>query len=334
MERKMAVDTPDIEKGVAVGPPETENLLSTEKENPAAANVALVTFWFGMLTAVSVTMTIGNKFIMHHYHYPNFITLLQNGTAVAFLIGGNLAGMIEFKPFTVAQWKIFAVNAVLLALQILSSLMALPHVAIATTIVFRNLATIAGAVIDWFFFKKEFSRNSILALVMTTIGMLMYAGSDVNYNPVGYFWLLVNGAATVANIFWNRVYIMSYTEKKEQTTQGITFIQQVETLPIMMVLATANDEWKAVPLLSELTSTDQMVLLATCIGGYVISITYAKVFTLASGSSVMLASTANKAVSIVFAWFIFEDILLPSQLIGLIICIGGAVWYGTESKKK
>ena len=33
-------------------------------------------------TAVSVTMTIGNKFIMHHYHYPNFITLLQNGTAV------------------------------------------------------------------------------------------------------------------------------------------------------------------------------------------------------------------------------------------------------------
>ena len=78
----------------------------------------------------------------------------------------------------------------------------------------------------------------------------------------------------------------------------------------------------------------QAVLLATCIGGYVISITYSKVFTLASGSSVMLASTANKAVAIVFAWFIFEDVLSPSQILGLVGCIGGAVWYANESKKE
>ena len=53
-----------------------------EDDAEGKTNVALVTFWFGMLTAVSVIMTIGNKFIMHHYAYPNFITLLQNGTAV------------------------------------------------------------------------------------------------------------------------------------------------------------------------------------------------------------------------------------------------------------
>jgi len=344
-----AVGPPVIITSGAVGPPtgamkeETMHLidmdsprqapLGKKEVNEEPNNVALMTFWFGMLTAVSVTMTIGNKFIMHHYHYPNFITLLQNGTAVGFLLGGNLAGLIEFKAFTVTQWKIFAVNAVLLAAQILSSLLALPHVAVATTIVFRNAATIAGAGIDYTFFGKTFSKASVASLGMTTIGMMFYAGNDLNYSSVGYFWLLVNAIATLANIFWNRVYISAYTKTKEQTTQGITFIQQVETLPIMMVLATANDEWKALPLLSELSFNDQWVLAATCIGGYVISITYSKVFSLASGTSVMLASTANKAISIVFAWFVFEDILLPNQILGLATCIGGAVWYAIESKR-
>ena len=104
------------------------------------------------------------------------------------------------------------------------------------TIVFRNAATIAGAGIDYAFFGKTFSKASAASLGVTTIGMAFYAGNDLNYSTVGYFWLLVNAIATLANIFWNRVYISAYTKTKEQTTQGITFIQQVETLPIMMVL--------------------------------------------------------------------------------------------------
>ena len=107
---------------------------------------------------------------------------------------------------------------------------------VCQTIVFRNAATIAGAGIDYTFFGKTFSKASVASLGMTTIGMMFYAGNDLNYSSVGYFWLLVNAVATLANIFWNRVYISAYTKTKEQTTQGITFIQQVETLPIMMVL--------------------------------------------------------------------------------------------------
>merc|ERR1712166_812257 len=178
-----AVGPPVIITSGAVGPPtgamkeETMHLidmdsprqapLGKKEVNEEPNNVALMTFWFGMLTAVSVAMTI----------------------------------------------------------------------------VFRNAATIAGAGIDYTFFGKTFSKASVASLGMTTIGMMFYAGNDLNYSSVGYFWLLVNAVATLANIFWNRVYISAYTKTKEQTTQGITFIQQVETLPIMMVLATANDEW-------------------------------------------------------------------------------------------
>jgi hypothetical protein len=42
----------------------------------------------------------------------------------------------------------------------------------------------------------KFSDNTIIALILTMVGMSVYAGSDLNYNPWGYFWLMVNSAAT------------------------------------------------------------------------------------------------------------------------------------------
>ena len=61
------------------------------------------------------------------------------------------------------------------------------------------------------------------------------------------YLLLVNAAATVSNTIWNKVYITKYaTETKEQTTYGISLIQQVETLPIFAALAYQDQEFARV----------------------------------------------------------------------------------------
>lgn len=323
-------DAQELENGLLQA---DKSAISTEKAGPNQHDPLKLVLWFGILSLVSVGMTIGNKVVMLHFRYPNLVTLLQNASAVALLLLGVATGSTEIKPMKSEQWRTFMVTAVFLTTQIVSSLLALPLVAIATTIVFRNLSTCAVAVIDWACFGKRFSTATASALLLATTGMCIYAGSDVNYDFMGYIWLLVNATATVLNTFWNKFYISSYTQRGEQTTAGISLIQQTETLPLVIALASFNREFGAAPQLANAGAGELVVLAGTCVGGYLISITYTKIYSLASGTSVILASTVNKAISIIGAYFVFGTALERTQVLGLLLCICGGLWYAVESKR-
>lgn len=297
-------------------------------ENPA--------FWLFMLFIASVTMTIGNKYVMRAWgDFANTLTLLQNGTAVLYLALSRHLGFLEMKPFTGQQWKVFAATAFLLTMQIFTSLKALPYVAIATVVVFRNMCTVIIAIIDYCFFGNKFNKMQTASLGLTTIGMLIYAGQDINFDLVGYLWLVGNSVATIANTFWNKIFITKYTkELKIQTSYGVSLIQQIETLPIVFVLAAVNGEGGAYMEYKPTDMAAKLTILATCAGGVLIGIAYPKCFSLLSGTSVVVASTANKAVSIVIGMVLFGTRLSATQVLGLSICIGGSLWYALEGKRK
>ncbi|CAB9523308.1 Solute carrier family 35 (UDP-glucuronic acid UDP-N-acetylgalactosamine dual transporter), member D1 [Seminavis robusta] len=291
-------------------------------------------FWLFMLFLASVTMTVGNKYVMQQWPYANTLTLMQNGTAVLYLAWGNYSGFLEMKPFAMKQWQIFGVCSFFLAMQILTSLKALPYVAIATLVAFRNTCTVAIAVIDYFFFGNKFSQAQIASLAVTTVGMILYALQDVNFNLVGYMWLFGNSLATIFNTFWNKIYITHYTkELKIQTSYGVSFIQQIETLPIVGFLAIVNKEGESFGEMGPLTGWAKAAIFATCLGGVLIGIAYPKCFSLVSGTSVVVASTANKAVSILIGMWLFGTRLSFMQVFGLLVCIGGSLWYAVEGKR-
>lgn len=292
-------------------------------------------FWLFMLFVASVTMTVGNKFVMRQWDYANTLTLLQNGTAVLYLgVGRYVLGTLDMKAFSAQQWQVFMVSSFFLAMQILTSLKALPLVAIATVVAFRNMCTVVIALIDYAFFGNKFSQEQMAALALTTFGMIVYASQDINFDAVGYLWLVGNSLATIINTFWNKFYITHYTkELKIQTSYGVSFIQQVETIPIMLVLALANSEGGAFPDLVPLSFSAKLTVLCTCGGGVLIGIAYPKCFSLVSGTSVVVASTANKAVSILIGMWLFGTRLSPLQVLGLLVCIAGSLWYAVEGKK-
>ena len=61
-------------------------------------------FWLFMLFLASVTMTVGNKYVMKAWgDFANTLTLLQNGTAVLYLALSRHLGMMEMKPITGQQ---------------------------------------------------------------------------------------------------------------------------------------------------------------------------------------------------------------------------------------
>jgi len=291
-------------------------------------------FWLFMLFLASVTMTVGNKYVMKQWDFANTLTLMQNGTAVLYLGIGRQLGMLDMKAFTTQQWKVFAVSSFFLAMQILTSLKALPFVAIATVVAFRNMCTVIIAIVDYLVFGNQFSQPQMMSLGVTTIGMIIYASQDINFNAMGYLWLAGNSVATIINTFWNKFYITHYTkELKIQTSYGVSFIQQLETLPIVFVLAAANNEGGAFAALSPLPSSGKAMVLMTCLGGVLIGIAYPKCFSLVSGTSVVVASTANKAVSILIGMWLFGTRLSLMQVVGLLVCIAGSLWYAVEGKR-
>ncbi len=274
------------------------------------------------------------QFVMRKWDFANTLTLMQNGLAVAYLGAGRYAGMLDMKPFAPQQWKVFAVSSFFLAMQILTSLKALPFVAIATVVAFRNTCTVVIAIIDFTFFGTKFTQPQIWALSLTTVGMIIYAIQDINFHLMGYLWLVGNSVATIINTFWNKFYITHYTkELKIQTSYGVSFIQQIETLPIVFVLAFANNEGSAYAMFTPLETSAKLMIFATCLGGILIGIAYPKCFSLVSGTSVVVASTANKAVSILIGMWMFGTRLSGIQVIGLLICIVGSLWYALEGNK-
>ena len=141
--------------------------------------------------------------------------------------------------------------------------------------------------------------------------------------------------ATIANTFWNKVFITKYTkELKVQTSYGVSLIQQIETLPIIFVCAAFNNEGGAYMAYTPLPLEAKLTILATCAGGVLIGIAYPKCFSLLSGTSVVVASTANKAVSILIGMYLFGTRLSGTQVLGLAICISGSLWYALEGKRK
>ncbi|CAB9517274.1 Solute carrier family 35 [Seminavis robusta] len=328
----------DEEKGIEISPlvsKDSKPSAVLDKLSGEKQDIKDAAFWLFMLFLASVTMTVGNKYVMRNWAFANTLTLMQNGTAVLYLGIGNYAGMMEMKPFALQQWKVFAVSSFFLAMQILTSLKALPFVAIATVVAFRNTCTVVIAVIDYFVFGNKFNQNQVLSLALTTAGMILYALQDINYDAMGYLWLVGNSVATIINTFWNKFYITHYTkELKIQTSYGVSFIQQVETLPIVGFLAIMNNESAAFGEMGPLTMAAKSMIFATCLGGVLIGIAYPKCFSLVSGTSVVVASTANKAVSILIGMWLFGTQLSFLQIVGLLICIAGSLWYALEGKRK
>jgi drug/metabolite transporter (DMT)-like permease len=284
-------------------------------------------FWFGMLLLISVTMTVGNKYVMKKFHYPNLATLLQNGTCVIVLGICKIFQMADIKEFTLDQFLTFSVCAICLTGQIVSMLYALPLVAIATTVVFRTIVLVSVAVLDWMFFGYKFKTSTFTALVVATVGMALYAVNDINYNFEGYMWLLMNSSVTILLTFWNRWYITKYKKEGLQTPTGISLVQQIETIPIVLTLMHVNDEFKAMPLILEQSTSTLAVLALTCLGGLLIAVAYANVYSLVSATSVMVATTIYKAVSIIIGSFLFHTVLSSTQTAGLVICIFGGFGY-------
>ena len=163
-------------------------------------------FWFAGLLIASVSMLVGNKIIAESYSSNNLTILFQNLVAALILHVGMFTGKFDgAKPYTQQQFVAFLIPVFLNSVQLLTSLRSLPYVAIATTVVFRNVSTFACAFIETTFLGETISFRAKTALGVIFFGAVLYAYQDLHFNFYGYMYLTMNCVAYTINNVYTKV---------------------------------------------------------------------------------------------------------------------------------
>jgi len=239
--------------------------------------------------------------------------------------------VFKFKPFDRSQFMTMAVPAVLLAMQIVASIKALPHVAVATTVVFRNLATLSVAAAEFYALKKSISWHKKRSLLIIFAGSVLYAWKDITFDAVGYFWLTLNCVIYTTSSIYTKVAV----GKIPQTMDGTALIQQVLTLPILACFAYFSKEIPGgISAFKNIEGVTEVIFVALGFMGTLIALSYMNLYKLVPATSVAVASNINKCCTILVAWFVFKRQLSPAQILGLSVCIGGGTLYALDPTPK
>lgn len=288
--------------------------------------------WFLLLLSLSCGMTLANKYIMVSYSYANTLMLVQNGVAAAVLLLCHCCGYLETKPFTLSQLKTFMLPSLFVTLEMYTSLLALPHVAIATTVIFRNASLVVVALADCSCMGTRFSAVSWVGLALIVGGSFVYADEDITYDETGYFWLGINAFVYIFACFYNKYYIT----KSLQTPVGISLITNTSSLPCILCTAAIDKEQLGVGAarLRQLPARLLTVVAASALGALLISTTYTKVYKIASATAVTVCGNVSKALGIVAGHVVFGTVLSRTQSAGLAVCMVGGLQYSLASKAK
>jgi len=288
-----------------------------------------VMLWFGLFAFASSSMVICNKLIMHQFPNPNALLLIQNGITVILTLALAKAGIFDMKPWKLEHMKIWLGPVLVFSVMLMTSLKALPHIAVATTVIFRNVSTLVVAVMEPFIFgTPKPSRDRVVALGVIFCGAMIYAYFDLNYEPDGYMWITFNTILFVGLVFLEKYAVVSV----DQTSTGTACYMNVLSLPMLLVGVSVAGEEAALAQYKNLTVGYQALILISGGLGCLLSICYISLNQLSNVTSITIAGNLNKLLSSVLGAYIFANKVTIHTLAGLLVCSYGGYMYSQAPK--
>merc|ERR1712086_269216 len=204
------------------------------------------TFWLMLFAVSSSSMVVSNKIIMHAFPFPMTLLLIQNTIAVVLTLVLALTGHDAFtmKPWDSKHLITWLLPTITFSIMLMTSLLALPHIAVATTVVFRNLGSLLVATIEPLVLTTPpLTSGHKKSLAVIIAGALIYSIFDLNFNQKGYLWISFN-----TGLFCVQVLIEKYAVSKvDQTATGIACYQNLLSIPVLLVGVMFAGESNATP---------------------------------------------------------------------------------------
>jgi len=261
------------------------------------------------------------------------LLLIQNTISVVLTLVLALTGHDAFtmKPWDSKHLITWLLPTITFSIMLMTSLLALPHIAVATTVVFRNLGSLLVATIEPLVLTTPpLTSGHKKGLAVIIAGALIYSIFDLNFNQKGYLWISFN-----TGLFCVQVLIEKYAVSKvDQTPTGIACYQNLLSIPVLLIGVMFAGESAAILELQQLSSRMLVLVALSGMFGCSLSVCYMALNQLVSATSMVIAGNLNKLLASVIGAYIFSNSVTPHTVAGLLVCILGGYLYSQAGKKR
>lgn len=271
--------------------------------------------------ASSVALSLVNKalFSNHQFDYPWSVLMSQAlGTVVCLTAYSFMRpGAKEALGLDLQLLRAMAPVTLLFAAMLGSSSRALRYCSVPVVTIFKNIAVALITLYEWQVYSQPVSRGIAISLLSMIGGSIVAGAGDMQFSVVGYGWLFLNVACTVAHLAGIRAWL-----KASASAAAKTLHNQLLAFVLFFSGAAASGELRTFPsgLIAQSTTFKCGFLLSIALG---LSINVASFWCLSvtSATTYSFVGASNKIPVAVLGHFLFSSGLTRIGWIGVIFGI-------------
>ena len=278
----------------------------------------------------SFSMIIVNKMVVKRSNLPFTIVSIQMAfaaTSMACYFPG-----LRFGGGWRDVWRWSRVVPFLFAGMLNSSMLALNFASTGACVVVRNLGPLLALPLERYFNEHvEIDTATLLSLVVTVMGVGLYVSNDIQFDLVGFIFILANLVFALTDRLMQRR-LLAVTPV-DISKNGLVLINNaLAEIPTLALLFIVGEHQSWVKSFGHYGVGDVVLLLLSCVVGTVISWAGLNAQMYISATTMLVVTNLNKFVVIAFGILFLGESRTWQAVLGCCAALGGGVWYAVARK--
>jgi len=298
-------------------------VLSYAMYSPSAPVVVIVAGW----ACASISMSLLNKQATIVFPVAALLVSLQMGITDIVLLATEHKNMTYGKSSDLWKW---CVVPFFYASVLASGIWALKVTTVSTVLVLRNVLPLFTLVAEKLLMTKSapVTLDVVLSMIVVVLGSVLYAWQNVSVSRDAIGFIMLNCVLVVMDRLVQRSLLASPDFTVSPSLCMI--INNTVGILIMVVLAFATSEiWQWPEALRNADASVWVWIVLTGINGCFLGYLGIRTQKNFSATSFLMLQNANKVFLILLSVAIFGDVLTSWPLVGCVLSMVGALWYGS-----
>lgn len=293
-------------------------------------------------SVMSNTMVLTNRYLLGKKYYgfeeKFFVVAVQAGVAVLVLEFAKMRKWVAYDPYNSETAKKWAPVTFFFVAMLYTGMQATAGLPIHIVTVFKNVTNIIIVFGEWHFFGEKVGFLVLVSLGVMLMGAVMSSYSDVGGHATpstisGYFWMLLNCAATAGYVLYMR-YATARSSLKISKF-GMAFYNNLISLPLLAPPMLLNGEAFTVwsnPLLANMNFN--LLLFISGVVGVGLNLASFWCVSVTSATTYATVGGLNKIPTTFIGVMLLGEALKPDTAIYVTFGMIGGILYGYAKFKE
>lgn len=293
-------------------------------------------------SVMSNTMVLTNRYLLGKKYYgfeeKFFVVAVQAGVAVLVLEFAKMRKWVAYDSYNTETAKKWAPVTFFFVAMLYTGMQATAGLPIHIVTVFKNVTNIIIVFGEWHFFDEKVGLLVLISLGVMLMGAVMSSYSDVGGRATsatlsGYFWMLLNCAATAGYVLYMR-YATARSSLKISKF-GMAFYNNLISLPLLAPPMVLNGEAFTVwsnPLLANMNFN--ILLFISGVVGVGLNLASFWCVSVTSATTYATVGGLNKIPTTFIGVLLLGEALKPDTAIYVTFGMIGGILYGYAKFKE